>query len=129
LDRVGIDGGQSGVIHLTRADANHPLDRLHEDLSVAHLAGAGGGQNRLHARLDEGLGADHLDFDFLVEFHDQRGPAILLEPLVLTTVPADPTQRDAGDAGPEQGRFDFGEAVGTNDRRDQLHVRLSVAWS
>src|SRR5688572_25960101 len=129
LDRVGIDGGQSGVVYLTCADPNHLLDRLHEDLPVAHFARPGGGQNRLHARFDEGLGAHHLDLHFFVEFHDQRRAAILLEPLVLTAVSADAAQRDARDTGPEQRRLDFGQAVGTYDRRDELHARLSVDWS
>src|SRR5206468_5868534 len=83
---------------------HHPQDlhsfptRRSSDL----LARAGRGEDRLHTRLDEWLGAHHVDLDLLVEFHDERGTSILLVPLVLAAVAADSAQRDAGDPGPEQ---------------------------
>src|SRR6266513_573353 len=104
LNFVRVDGGQGGVVRLARADADHPLDRLYEDLPVAHLARAGRRENGLHARLDVRLGTHHFDLDLLVELHDERRTAILLEPLVLAAVSADAAQRDAGDPGAEQRR-------------------------
>src|SRR5919108_2648693 len=112
LNFIGVDCGQGGVVDLARADADHPLDRLHEDFSVPHLTRAGRRENGLHARLDERLGADHFDFHFLMELHDECRAAILLELLVLTAMPADTAQRDAGDSRAEEGRLHLGQAVG-----------------
>src|SRR5882762_1487369 len=128
LDRVGIDRRKSGVVRLAGTDADHSLDRLHEDLPVAYLTSAGRRENGLHARLDEWLGTHHFDLHFLVELHDDRRAAILLEPLVLPPVSTDAAQCDAGDPGSEQRRLDFGDAVGAYDRRDELHAGLPVDW-
>src|SRR5882762_11420368 len=126
LDRVGIDRRKSGVVRFAGTDADHSFDRLHEDLPVAYLAGAGRRENGLHARLDERFGTHHFDLDLLVELHDERRTAILLEPLVLPAVSADAAQRDAGDSRAEQRRLDLGEAIGADDGRNELHAGLPV---
>src|SRR5205823_2263964 len=88
---------------------------------VTDFAGARGRENRLDARLDEGLRADHLDLHFLVELHDDRGAAVLPDDLLLAPVTADAAQRDPGDAGLEQRRLDFGEPLGPDDGGDEFH--------
>src|SRR2546425_8055731 len=73
LHLVRVHGGERGVVELAGADADHPLDRLDEDLAVAHFTRAGRRQDGLDARLHERLGADHLDLHLFVEFHDDGG--------------------------------------------------------
>src|SRR5260370_4531384 len=126
LDRIGVDRGKSGVVRLAGTDADHALDRLHEDLPVSYLTGAGRGENGLHARLDERLGTHHFDLHFLVELHYDPRAAILPQPLVLPPTATDAAQCDAGDPGAEQRRLDLGEALGADDRRDELHAGLPV---
>src|SRR5207302_1323411 len=121
LDRGGVDCRERRVVHLARADADDALDRLHEDLAVADLAGAGGRQDGVDARLHERLGARHFDLHFFVEFHDDRGAAVLLDDLLLAPVAADAGQRDPGDAGPAQRCLDLGEALGPYDGGDEFH--------
>src|SRR5947199_10856691 len=121
LYRVGVYGGERGVVHFTRANADDALDRLDEDLAVADFAGAGGRQDGVDARLHERLRAGHLDLHLLVEFHDDRGAAVLLDDLLLAAVAADAGQRDPGDAGPEQRRLDLGETLGPHDGGDEFH--------
>src|SRR5258706_195530 len=103
LHCVGIDRGQSGVVRLAGTDADHSLDRL-----------------------DEWLGTHHFDLHFLVELHDDRRAAILLEPLVLPPVSTDAAQGDPGDPGPEQRRLDLGDPVGAYDSCNELHAGLPV---
>src|SRR6185503_13262344 len=131
LDCVGVDGGKRGVVRLARTDADYTLDLLHEDLSVAHFAGARRREDGLDARLDERLRAHHFDLHFLVELHDECRTAILLDQLVLAAVSAHAAQRDAGDAGAEQRGLDLGKALRADDRRNQLHAGLPVGarWS
>src|SRR5881398_84441 len=94
LYRVGVYGGERGVVHFTRANADDALDRLDEDLAVADFAGAGGRQDGVDARLHERLRARHLDLHLFVEFHDDGGAAVLLDDLLLAAVAADAGQRD-----------------------------------
>src|SRR6266480_2228774 len=121
LDHVRVHGGERRVVVLACANPNHALDRLDEDLPVAHFAGAGGRQDRFDAWLDERLGAHHLDLDLLVKLHDDRGTAVLAHDLLLAPVTAHATQCDPGDAGLEQRRLDFGQAFGPNDSGDEFH--------
>src|SRR5207247_8628333 len=107
-----VHGGEGGVVQLARANADHALDRLDEDLPVTDFAGARGREDRLDARLDEGLRADHLDLHLLVELHDDRGAAVLPDDLLLAPVTADAAQRDPADAGLEHHRLDFAEPLG-----------------
>ena len=79
LHRIGGDGRERRVVALTGADADHALDRLHEDLAVAHHTGAGGLEDGLDGRLHERLGADHFDLHLLAELQHHAGGAILLD--------------------------------------------------
>src|SRR5436190_19995982 len=121
LDFVRVHRGERRVIELAGANPDHALDRLHEDLAVADFTGARGRQDRLDARLHEGLGADHLDLHLFLEFHDDGGATILLDDLLLAPVAADAGQRDPGDAGPKQRRLDLWEALGPHDSGDEFH--------
>src|SRR5438046_10290101 len=88
LYRVGVYGGERGVVHFTRANADDALDRLDEDLPVADFAGAGGRQDGVDARLHERLRARHLDLQLFVEFHDDGGGAVLPDDHLLVAVVA-----------------------------------------
>src|SRR6266446_6449361 len=122
LHLVRIDRRERGVILLARPDPDHPLDRLHEDLPVAHLAGPRGRQDRLDRRVHKGLRAHHLDLRLLMELHHDRGPAILPDHFLLAAVAAHAAHGDPGDPGPEQRLLDLRQALGTYDRGDELHV-------
>src|SRR5690242_6517782 len=54
---------------LAGADADGLLDRHHEDLAVADLAGGGGLLDRLDRRFDLRIGDDDLDLDLGQEAH------------------------------------------------------------
>src|SRR2546426_3558435 len=96
LHLARVHGRERGVVELPRANADHPLDGLHENLAVAHFARAGRREDGFDARLDEGLGAHHLDLHLLVELHDDGGAAVLPEDLLLAAVAAHAAERDAG---------------------------------
>src|SRR5947199_4487977 len=121
LDFVRVHRGERRVIELAGANPDHALDRLHEDLAVADFAGARGRQDGLDARLHKWLRADHFDLHLFLEFHDDGGAAILLDDLLLAPVAADASQRDPGDAGPEQCRLDLRQAFGSHDSGDEFH--------
>src|SRR5262245_52455299 len=121
LHFIRIHRGEGSVIDLAGANPDHTLDRLNEDLAVAHFAGARGGENRLDGRLDERLGADHLDLDLLVKLHDDGGSTILTHNFLLTAVATHTGERDARDAGPEQRFLDFRKAFGADDSSDEFH--------
>src|SRR5256885_14510370 len=83
----------------------------------------------MYGRLHEGLRHRHLEAHLFAEFEHQVGAAVVLVQLDLPAVPAHPTDRDTGDAGAEQRRLHLGQALGANDRGDELHVhsfRLGV---
>src|SRR6266550_3183902 len=122
LHLVGVDGRERGVVLLARPDPDHALDRLDEDLAVAHLAGPRGRQDRLDGRLHERLRAHHLDLHLLVELHHDGGPAILPDHFLLASVAAHAAYGDPGDAGPEQRFLDLRQALGTYDGSDEFHV-------
>src|SRR5207244_12796443 len=73
-------------------------------------------------RLHEGLRHRHLEAHLFAEFEHQVGAAVVLVQLDLPAVPAHPTDRDTGDAGAEQRRLHLGQALGANDRGDELDV-------
>src|SRR6266571_2667364 len=127
LHLVGVHRGERLVVLFAGADADHPLDRLHEDLAVSDLPGAGGRQDRVDAGLHERLRTNHLDLYFLMEFHDEGGSTVLADDLVLAAVAADAAQRDAGDTGTKQRRLDFGQALGPHDRGDEFHRFLQAS--
>src|SRR5438876_10589998 len=101
LYRVGVYGGERGVVHFTRANADDALDRLDEDLAVADFAGAGGRQDGVDARLYERLRARHLDLHLFAELHGDGGAAVMLVHLLLAAVAADAGVRDPVAARPE----------------------------
>jgi len=90
------------------------------------MAGPGGGENRVDAGLHEWLRAHHLDLHLVAELHDDRRAAVVLDLLLLPAVPAHAAQRDAGDAGAKQRLFNLREALGPDDRGDELHAGLPV---
>src|SRR5918992_4093102 len=89
LDLVGGHRSQRRVVALTSANADHLVERLHEDLAVTDLTGARRGEDRLDRRLDERLRARHLDLDLLVELQQDGLRAIALHDLALATVARD----------------------------------------
>src|ERR1051326_5345877 len=126
---VGVHRRQRFVVLLAGANADHPLDRLHEDLAVTDLTGPRRRQDRVDAGLHERLGADHLDLHLLVKFHDERRAAILADDLMLAAVTAHATQRDAGDPGAKQRRLHLRQALRPYDRRDQFHRFLRASYT
>ena len=122
-----VTGVRASVVALSGPDADDAVDRLDEDLAVAHRAGARGGEDRVDGRLDERLGAGHLDLHLLVELEHDVGPAPDGHGVALAAVAADAGDRDAGDPGAEQRLLDGREALGADDAADQLHS-LEDSW-
>src|SRR5579864_960474 len=107
LQRMLLDLGrrhrcQRGVVPLAGPDPDDAVERLHEDLAVAHRAGAGAGENRLDRRLDERLRAGHLDLYLFVELEHELGAPAHGHQVTLAAVAAAAGDRDAGDARTEQ---------------------------
>src|SRR5438094_7219684 len=119
---VRSDRSDCGRVHLAGPDSDHALEGLHEDLPVADFPGARRRQDRVDGGLHERLRHRHLEAHLLAEFEHHVGAAVVLVQLALAAVPAHATDRDAGDAGAKQRRLHVGQALGANDRRDQLHV-------
>src|SRR2546430_14077206 len=125
LHLIGVHRRERCVVGLPRADANHALDGLHEDLAVAHFARACRREDGLDTRLHERLGADHLDLDLFVEFHDDGGAAILPHDFLLAPVTRHAAQRDPGDAGPKQRRLDLPPPPGAYAMGDWVHYGIT----
>jgi hypothetical protein len=70
----GPDRRQRLRVLLAGADAHDVVERLHEDLAVADVAGAGGRHDRVDRRLHEGLRDGDLELDLLVELDDELAP-------------------------------------------------------
>jgi hypothetical protein len=107
LHLVGIHGGEGVVVTLARANANHRIERVHEDLAVAYVAGAGRRENRRDGGLHERLGDRHFDFDLLAEFGHDRAAPVLLHHLALAAVACHAAEGDAGNAGSEERCLDL----------------------
>jgi hypothetical protein len=88
-DVIGIDGCQRVVVALSGPDTHRVVERHHEDLAVADIAGAGRLADRLDGRFHEGLRAGELDADLLVELEHHGVAAIVLHRVALATVAAD----------------------------------------
>src|SRR5262249_14879931 len=69
---------QRGLIALAGPDADRGLDRCHEDLSVADVAGLRGGRHDLGDLVDELVGHDHLDLDLREEIDRVLAAAVQL---------------------------------------------------
>src|SRR3989441_12837236 len=121
LHLVRVHGRERGVVELARANADHAFDWLHENLAVADVARAGRREDGLDARLDEGLGAHHLDLHLLVELHHDGGAAVLPEDFLLAAVAAHAAERDAGDTCITLSRVHLREAFGAHDSGDEFH--------
>ena len=63
------------------ADAEDALDRQHEDLAVADVAGARGGADGVDRRLDEVIGDADLEPHFLRQLHLHGRAAVGLDAL------------------------------------------------
>src|SRR6478735_8800996 len=92
---VASDGGFAG---LPRANANDLLDRGHENLAVADLAGARGLDDRLDRALDHRIAQDHLDLDLRQEIDDVFGAPVELGVTLLAPEALDLGNGEAGHA-------------------------------
>src|SRR5690242_9659410 len=85
---------------LAGADADSLLDRCHENLAVADLAGAGGLADGVDHALDQRVLDHHLDLHFGQEAHGVLGAAIDLGLALLPTEALHFADRQALDAKP-----------------------------
>ena len=93
------DRGDGAVVGLTGADPHHALQREHEDLAVADVAGPPAITERLERRLDEVVGDRDLEADLLRETHLDRRAAVGLDPFVQPTIDALCEGAQTGDVG------------------------------
>src|SRR5690242_4653297 len=112
---VGVD--------LAGADPHHLIDRAHEDLSVAGLAGDRGLADRLDDRVDAVVGDRGLELDLGQEVDDVFGAAVELGVAFLAAEALDLGDRDARDAHLRERLADVVELEGSNDGGDEFHVR------
>src|SRR5512139_2887366 len=83
---------------LSGADADHFLDRQHEDLAVADAAGLGRFLDRGDDLADLLVGGDDLELDLGQEVDDVLGPSIELRMPLLAPEPLDLADGEALDA-------------------------------
>src|SRR5262245_54292339 len=110
-----------GFARFAGADADDLLDRGHEDLAVADLAGARGLDDRVDRLLDHAVGNHHLDLDLGKEVDDVLGSAIELRMALLPAETLDLGDGEAGHAELGQRLAHFVELERLNDRFDLLH--------
>ena len=125
MSRVGIDhpfGGDGRLVALAGADAVDPLHGHHEDLAVAHLAGAGRFEDGLDGRLDERFADPDLEPYLLGKLHLDGRPPVGLDVLGLASVPVNAGHGKAVDLGFEEGLQHVVQLLRSNDRDDQLHL-------
>ena len=124
IERSAIAQAPTGVtapvVGLAGADAHRALEVDHEDLAVAHLAGAAAVAERVDRRLDEGVGDRDLEANLLGEAHLHGGAAVGLDPLELTAVPLDTTHRYPPHLGAIERLEDVVRLLGANDPDHQL---------
>jgi len=129
LDFFSRHRGERGVVALSGANANDAIERLDEDFPVAHHACARGADDRADGRLDERLGAGHLDLDLLVKLQKELGASSHSHGVLFSAVTAGARDGDPGDAGAEQRLLDGRESVGSDDTADEFHRLFSTVQS
>src|SRR5688500_12747697 len=110
------------LVLLARADSIHLLNRQHENLAIANVAGARGRQDRLHRPLDERLRHRDLQPRFCCQFHFNRHATIRVHALELAAVPVHARDRDAAHVRIEQGFEHIVQFFRPHYRNDQLHA-------
>src|SRR5690554_3808469 len=127
--RWRTDPGSERVgVQLPDADAHGALQRLHEDLAVADLAGVGRLEDRLDHRVELVVGHRDLELDLGQEVDHVLGPAVKLGVALLAAEPLDLGNRDAGHAGLGQRFAHVVEFERLDDRHDHLHHADSI-WA
>src|SRR6185436_3390297 len=116
--RTASDGGLPGF---AGANADHLLDRGHEDLAVTDLAGARGLHDRLDRALGERIGDHGLDLHLGQEIDDVLGAAIKLGMAFLASEALDLGDGEPGDAQLGQRLADFIELERLDDGFDFFH--------
>src|SRR5690606_23336461 len=106
---------------LAGADANHVLQRVHEDLAVADAAGVGRLDDGLHDLVHEIVAARDLDLDLGQEVDDVLGAAIELGVALLPAEALDLRHGHALDPDGLQRFLDLVELEGLDDRLDLAH--------
>jgi tetratricopeptide (TPR) repeat protein len=115
------------LVLFTGADAIHLLHRQDEDLSVADLAGARGGEDGLHGRLDEVVGHADLDPHLLGQADFDRRTAVGLHQLRLAAVAFDAADAQAAHFSVIERLQDVAQFLRPHDRDDQLHRQFLSA--
>src|SRR6056297_1012712 len=119
--RSAFDGRERLRVLFAGPDANHPLERLDEDLPVADVARPGRLDQGVDGGVDERIRDGDLNLHLLVELDDVRAASVGLDDAALAAVAADARDRDASHAGCEQRLLHGGKAFGTDDGGNQLH--------
>ena len=113
------------VADLARADADRLFDETDEDLAVADLVGAGGGDDRGHGGIDHVVGQHDLDFHLGQEVDDIFGTAIKLGMALLAAKALDLGDAEALDARLLQGFLDLIKLERLDDGFNLLHGAVS----
>src|SRR5687768_5257675 len=118
-------GLQRVLAGLAGADANHLFERGDEDLSVADLAGACRGLDRLDHAFDDRVVDGRFDLHLGQEVHHVLGAAVQLGVALLAPEPLDLGHRDALHADRAERFTHFVELERLDDRGHHLHETSS----
>jgi len=103
------------------ADPHGVLDRNHEDLAVADLAGAGGGLHGLHGACHGGVVDDRFQLYLRHEVHLVFGAAVDFGLTLLPAIAFDFRDRQTFNARLDQRFAHVVELEGFDDRNDEFH--------
>ena len=118
---TGVTAPSTG---LAGPDPDRPVERHHEDLAVADLAGPGAFGERFHRRADELLRDRDLEPHLLGEPHLHGRSAVRLDPVELAAMALDAAHRDPAHVGPIERFEHLVGPFGTDDSDHQFHSLL-----
>src|SRR4051794_12900559 len=113
--------GDGAFVGLASADADCPLEGHHEDLSVADLSCASALAQGIDRLLNEWISDGDLEADLVRKADLHRRSAVCLNPVKLTAVALDSSQRDPGYFRPVEGFQHVVRLFRTNDSDHQFH--------